>query len=64
MRGGKDYDANWHERMRGGGPVADLISRRFGRATTRLGMNQRRDPLRTNLFRVIEEQNGQFRLDV
>ena len=64
MRGGKDYDANWHERMRGGGPVADLISRRFGRATARLGMNQRRDPLRTNLFRVIEEQNGQFRLDV
>ncbi|MDX1292577.1 MAG: PA0069 family radical SAM protein [Hyphomonas sp.] len=64
MRGGKDYDANWHDRMRGGGPVADLISKRFGRCTARLGMNQPRGPLRTDLFRIVEDRGGQLRLDV
>ena len=64
MRGGRDYDANWHERMRGGGPVADLISKRFGRAAARLDMNAPRGPLRTDLFRVAEDKGGQFRLDV
>ena len=64
MRGGRDYDANWHERMRGGGPVADLISKRFGRAAARLDMNAPRGPLRTDLFRVVEDKGGQFRLDV
>ena len=64
MRGGKDYDANWHERMRGGGPVADIISRRFGRCAAKLGMNQPRGALRTDLFRIIEDYGGQMRLDI
>ena len=47
-----------------GGPVADLISKRFGRAAARLDMNAPRGPLRTDLFRVAEDKGGQFRLDV
>ena len=30
MRGGLDYDAQWGSRMKGQGPIADLMSRRFG----------------------------------
>jgi DNA repair photolyase len=39
MRGGKDYDATFGTRMRGTGPIADLIERRFRIACKRLGMN-------------------------
>lgn len=37
MRGGKDYDAQFGKRMRGEGPVADLIAARFAKAHRRLG---------------------------
>jgi len=50
MRGGKDYDAKWGERMRGKGPYAWQISRRFELATKRLGLNGERRRLRTDLF--------------
>ena len=36
-RGGKDYDSTFFDRMRGGGPVADLLARRFKLAVKRLG---------------------------
>ena len=39
MRGGKDYDAAWGKRMRGDGPIADLIRSRFLVACRRLGLN-------------------------
>ena len=41
MRGGKDYDAKWGERMRGTGPYAWQISRRFEIACKRLGLVDR-----------------------
>lgn len=41
MRGGKDYDADWKSRMRGSGPFAELIARRFKLARERLGFSQR-----------------------
>jgi DNA repair photolyase len=50
MRGGKEYDAKWGERMRGNGPYAVQIGRRFEIATRRFGLNQERHPLRTDLF--------------
>jgi DNA repair photolyase len=50
MRGGKEYDAKWGERMRGNGPYAWQIGRRFEMAARRLGLNQERRPLRTDLF--------------
>ena len=50
MRGGKDYDAEWGKRMRGTGPYAWQIGRRFEIAAKRLGLNLERRPLRTDLF--------------
>jgi DNA repair photolyase len=50
MRGGKDYDAEWGKRMRGEGPYAWQIGRRFELATKRLGLNRDKVRLRTDLF--------------
>jgi DNA repair photolyase len=50
MRGGKDYDAEWGKRMRGDGPYAWQIGRRFEIAAKRLGLNQQKRRLRTDLF--------------
>ncbi len=33
MRGGKDYDSTWHTRMKGTGPYAQMIGKRFQMAT-------------------------------
>jgi len=50
MRGGKDYDAQWGRRMRGSGPYAWQIARRFELAAKRLGLNEERIVLRNDLF--------------
>ncbi|MBZ3691464.1 PA0069 family radical SAM protein [Phyllobacterium calauticae] len=50
MRGGKDYDAEWGKRMRGDGPYAWQIGRRFEIAAKRLGLNLAKRRLRTDLF--------------
>ncbi|WFS01411.1 PA0069 family radical SAM protein [Rhizobium tumorigenes] len=50
MRGGKDYDADFGKRMKGVGPYAWQISRRFEMATKRLGLTRRSIRLRTDLF--------------
>jgi DNA repair photolyase len=50
MHGGQDYRADFGLRQKGTGPFADLISQRFRLALQRLGLNQRRDTLRTDLF--------------
>ncbi len=44
-RGGKDYDSGFGKRMRGSGPYAWQIGRRFEIACKRLGLNERRMPL-------------------
>ncbi|WP_084175107.1 PA0069 family radical SAM protein [Afifella pfennigii] len=62
MRGGKDYDAAWGERMRGSGPYAWQIGRRFELACRRLGLNVRRDTLRTDLFTPPVPVGGQLKL--
>ncbi|HMK40341.1 MAG TPA: radical SAM protein, partial [Methyloceanibacter sp.] len=49
-RGGKLYDAKWGERMRGDGPYAWMIGRRFELAANRLGLNKSSVELRTDLF--------------
>ena len=51
MRGGKDYDSEWGKRMRGDGPYAWQIGRRFEMAGRRLGLNRDRTPLDTSRFR-------------
>lgn len=50
MRDGKDYDAEFGKRMKGAGPYAWQISRRFEMATKRLGMVRRGIHLRDDLF--------------
>jgi len=49
-RGGKLYDAKWGERMRGDGPYAWMIGRRFELAAKRLGLNENSVELRIDLF--------------
>ena len=62
MRGGKDYDAQWHTRMRGTGPYAQMIARRFAMAVKRLEMNGPGKPLRTDLFRRPPRPGDQLAL--
>ena len=50
MRGGKDYDMAWGQRMRGRGVYADQIAKRMRLAAKRLGMKRRKETLRTDLF--------------
>jgi DNA repair photolyase len=50
MRGGRDYDAEWNTRMKGSGPYAWQIGRRFEIAAQRLGLNTQRRVLRADLF--------------
>jgi DNA repair photolyase len=51
MRGGKDYDSQWNTRMRGTGPYADMIGRRFHLAIKRLGFNKDSRPLDLTHFK-------------
>lgn len=50
MRGGKDYDAEFGKRMKGAGPYAWQIARRFEMAAKRLGLTRRSLALRDDLF--------------
>src|SRR3954451_25064629 len=50
MRGGRDYDAKWGTRMKGTGPMAWMIGRRFEVACEKLGLNKRRTKLMTDHF--------------
>jgi DNA repair photolyase len=51
MRGGKDYDSTFGQRMHGTGNFAELLEQRFAIACRRLKLNQDREPLETALFR-------------
>ncbi len=52
MRGGKDYDSSFGTRMRGTGPLADLLRSRFQVACRRHGLGTgRHQPPNTSLFR-------------
>ena len=50
MRGGKDYDAEFGKRMKGTGPYAWQIARRFEMAAKRLGLTRRSLALSDDLF--------------
>jgi DNA repair photolyase len=52
MRGGKDYDAEWRTRMKGQGPVADILSQRFKAARRRYGLDGLLPGLDLERFRV------------
>jgi DNA repair photolyase len=62
MRGGKDYDAQWNVRMKGTGPYAEMIAKRFHMAVKRLGLNQERQPLTIAKFRKPPQTGDQLSL--
>ena len=62
MHGGKDYVAEWGTRQKGTGPYAEQIAMRFRLALKRLGLNERRLSLRTDLFQPPVASGQQMRL--
>ncbi len=62
MRGGRDYDAKWGVRMKGTGPMAWMIGRRFELACDKLGLNKRRTKLTTDHFARLHRSGEQLSL--
>jgi DNA repair photolyase len=64
MRGGRDNDPDFGSRMRGTGPIAELIRNRFNLACKRLDLNNQKRDIQppTNLFRPPLVENAQMRL--
>ena len=62
MRGGKTYDSRWGQRMRGEGPLAALLSRRFATAKVRYGLADQRQPMDLTQFRIPLKTGGQMDL--
>ena len=62
MRNGKDYDSQWHTRMKGTGPYAEMIARRFQIAAKRLGLNRERNPLVLHKFQRPPQLGEQLAL--
>ena len=51
MRNGKDYDSQWHTRMKGTGPYAQMIAKRFQLAVKKLGLNAPSQPMDLSKFK-------------
>jgi len=62
MRGGKDYDSEWGTRMKGKGPYAWLIGRRFELACEKLGLNETKRQLTTEHFKHPSPATDQLSL--
>jgi DNA repair photolyase len=60
LRGGRDNDPRFGARMRGQGAWAELLRTRFGIAYRKLGLNQQKMMLRTDLF--LPPEGAQMRL--
>jgi DNA repair photolyase len=62
MRGGRDYDAQWGSRMKGQGPIADLMSKRFAAAKKRYGLDRPWLSMDLSAFRVPPKPGSQMDL--
>ena len=62
MRGGRDYNSQWGTRMKGTGPMAWMIGRRFEIACEKLGLNKRRSKLTTDHFAKPKRSGQQLSL--
>ncbi|MEP6785782.1 MAG: PA0069 family radical SAM protein [Sphingomonadales bacterium] len=60
IRGGRDNDPRFGERMRGSGPWYDLMLARFKRARRKYGLDGEWLPLRTDLFRPPAGAQGRL----
>lgn len=61
-RGGRDYDPDWSQRMKGTGPVAQLIETRYRAAVKRYGLDGPRPVLDLTRFRVPPDMKTQLDL--
>jgi len=61
-RGGRDYDPDWNTRMKGTGPIADLLAARFKAAVKRYSLDAPRHLLDETQFRVPPEYRPQLEL--
>jgi DNA repair photolyase len=57
MRGGRDYDPDWGRRMKGEGPIAQILGQRFAIARRRFGLDRTLPPLDLNQFRRAGPDN-------
>jgi len=62
MRGGKANDPRFGQRMRGEGPIVDLLAQRFAAAKRRYGLDQPRPPLDLSQFTVPPQTGDQIDL--
>jgi DNA repair photolyase len=62
MRGGKDYDSQWGKRMKGEGPLAALMARRFATAKARYGLDFAFEGMDLDQFRVPPKAGDQIDL--
>jgi len=62
MRQGRDYDSEWGKRMKGEGPIAELIGARFSAARRRFGLDRPRPPLDLSRFCVPAKAGDQLDL--
>ena len=62
MRGGRDYDAQWGSRMKGQGPIADLMAKRFAAAKQRYGLDRPWLSMDLSPFRVPPKPGSQMDL--
>ena len=62
MRHGRDYDMRWGERMKGDGPIAELIGARFSAAKRRFGLDRVIPQLDLTQFRVPPKETNQLEL--
>jgi DNA repair photolyase len=62
MRQGRDYDPEWGKRMKGEGPIAEIIAARFNAAKRRFGLERERTPLDLSQFKVPPKPTNQLDL--
>jgi DNA repair photolyase len=62
IRGGKDYDSEWGSRMKGEGPIAQLMANRFAAARKRYGLDRGWGELDLGKFRIPPKPGDQMDL--
>ena len=62
MRHGRDYDMEWGKRMKGDGPIAELLAQRFAAARRKFGLDQVIPALDLTQFRVPPKETNQLEL--